>query len=204
MEYKFAPLEAEVEADGTVTGYGSKFGVKDQGGDIVVMGAFAKSLSVRQPKMLAHHDPARPIGVWTEAKEDGEGLRLKGQINLDVKDGAETYSLVKQGAIDGLSIGYRTRDAQKTKAGRELKQLDLHEVSFVTFPMLPVARVESVKGLVDETEIKRFVEKLLREADFSPDEAKAAAAAVARVKGEREAPTDASVRLELLNALRGL
>jgi len=205
MEYKFAPLEVEAKADGSIDGYASKFGIKDQGGDIVVKGAYQDTLGVRKPKMLWQHDPSKPIGIWSEAKEDGDGLRVSGQINLDVRQGAEAYSLLKMGAIDGMSIGYRTREAQNTKAGRELLKLDLFEVSLVTFPMQVEATVDSVKGITDPVSLKRFVERLLRDADLSISEAKAAAAAVAKVREGREAPADRSVMLEeLIRTIRGL
>lgn len=207
LQYKFAPLEAEVDQRGKVTGYASRFGIKDQGGDIVVKGAFADQR--RKPKMLLQHDPAQVVGVWDVVQEDNDGLYVEGRINLRSTLGKDVHSNLEFGAIDGMSIGYRARDAVKTAQGRELRQIDLWEVSFVTFPMLPEAVVSSVKSIdgSDPVALKRFVEGYLREADLPADEAKAAAAAVARVRAEREvsAGQGEGVSIEAIrNALRGL
>lgn len=149
LEHKFCQLDAEVTVtDGSViSGYASLFGKADQGGDTVVAGAYAASLAKgRQIKMLWQHDPAQPIGVWDEVREDVKGLWVKGRLLTDVAKGREAASLVSAGAIDGLSIGYRTVKAHKNdKGGRLLSELELWEVSLVTFPMLPDARV-AAKG----------------------------------------------------------
>jgi HK97 family phage prohead protease len=93
-------------------------------------------------KMLWQHDPAQPIGVWDEVREDAAGLWVKGRILRDVEKGREAAALIEAGAIDGLSIGYRTvRATKNAKGGRLLSELELWEVSLVTFPMLPDARV---------------------------------------------------------------
>ncbi|MGC1497296.1 MAG: HK97 family phage prohead protease [Sulfitobacter sp.] len=208
LEHKFAPLDADVDEKGRVEGYASKFGVEDQGGDIVVKSAFSKSLAVRLPKMLWQHDPSEPIGIWKEVKEDNTGLFVVGQINMDVQRGRETHSLIKSGAIDGMSIGYRTRKAVKTKSGaRELSDLDLWEVSLVTFPMLLDATVQA-KSLDDfdqPHEIKRFLEDHLRDAGFSVKQAKQGASLLAKdVLGERDAPgTSAEMAEELRQLIRG-
>lgn len=151
LETKFAQLGDAVSLrDGAVIeGYASVFGVADQGGDVVMAGAYGRSLKAlsaegRRVKMLWQHDPAEPIGVWEELREDGRGLYVKGRILTDVARGREAAALISAGAIDGLSIGYRTVTAQKDGKGRRLLQeLELWEVSVVTFPMLPVARVDA-------------------------------------------------------------
>jgi uncharacterized protein len=206
LQTKFAPLEAEFDRRGKVTGYASRFGIRDQGGDIVVKGAFGDMK--RKPKMLFEHDARQVVGVWDKFAEDESGLHVEGRINLGSSLGKDVHSNLEFGAIDGMSIGYRPVDVVKVAGGRELRKVDLWEVSFVAFPMQPDAKVQSVKALTDPDpiEIKRFVEGLLREADFSADEAKAAAAAVARVRAEREVSTgqDEGPSLsDLLNALRG-
>lgn len=153
LETKFARLgEAVSLRDGAVIeGYASVFGVADQGGDVVLAGAYGRSLRAlsaegRRVKMLWQHDPAEPIGVWDELREDQRGLWVKGRLLPDVGRGREAAVLIAAGAIDGLSIGYRTVTAQKDAKGRRLLQeLELWEVSLVTFPMLPVARV-AAKG----------------------------------------------------------
>lgn len=130
-----------------VAGYASLFGVKDQGGDVVAKGAYGASLARLaakggRVKMLWQHDPGHPIGVWDEVREDDQGLWVKGRILTEVEKGREAAALLTAGAIDGLSIGYRTVRAERDGKGRRLLQeLELWEVSLVTFPMLPEARV---------------------------------------------------------------
>ena len=149
LEHKFCRLGDEIQViDGVeIAGYASLFGLTDQGGDVVQAGAYAKSLedlssANRSVKMLWQHDPAQPIGVWDEVREDDKGLYVKGRILADVEKGREAVALLEAGAIDGLSIGYRTVRAQKDGKGqRLLSELELWEVSLVTFPMLPDARV---------------------------------------------------------------
>ncbi|MFQ1700660.1 HK97 family phage prohead protease [Loktanella agnita] len=150
LEHKFCALGTEVTVtDGTIiSGYASLFGKSDQGGDTVQKGAYATSLAKgRSIKMLWQHDPAQPIGVWDEVREDTRGLWVKGRLLTDVAKGREAASLIGAGAIDGLSIGYRTVKACKNdKGGRLLSELELWEVSLVTFPMLPDARVGAKGG----------------------------------------------------------
>lgn len=129
-----------------IEGYASLFNVADGGGDTVLPGAFSRSLGRRGAKgvrFLFHHDPAQPIGRWLELKETRKGLYCKGEVNLRVARGQELAALVEEGGIDGLSIGFRTISASKTNKspGRFLKQVDLWEISLVTFPMLAGARV---------------------------------------------------------------
>jgi HK97 family phage prohead protease len=152
-ERKYHQAEAGlVVTDGRVVeGYASLFGKRDQGGDVVRKGAYAASLKAltaagRRVKMLWQHDPSQPIGVWDEVREDGTGLYVKGRILDGVEKGREAAALLAAGAIDGLSIGYRTLRAEKDGKGqRLLSELELWEVSLVTFPMLPEARV-AAKG----------------------------------------------------------
>jgi HK97 family phage prohead protease len=147
-------LELDIKTiadDGTFTGYASLFGVTDLGGDSVQPGAFTKSLK-RKPaakvKMLRGHDTSDPIGVWTSIVEDARGLKATGQLILTTVKGRETYELLKVGALDGLSIGYRTKSEtfDRIKKVRMLNELELHEISIVTFPMLPTATIARVKS----------------------------------------------------------
>lgn len=157
LEHKLCALGKEVTlVDGaTIEGYASYFGRQDQGGDVVQQGAYRASLEAlkaagRRVKMLWQHDPAQPIGVWDEVFEDETGLYVKGRILPNIDRGREALELIEAGAIDGLSIGYRTKRAGKNDKGqRLLSELELWEVSVVTFPMLPEARVGS-KGDVPE------------------------------------------------------
>ncbi len=150
LEVKFCCFEegVSVENDGAIRGYASIFGLSDQGGDVVQKGAYAASLTRlkqdgRAVKMLWQHDAAQPIGIWEEVREDDRGLLVKGRILADVQKGAEALALIGAGAIDGLSIGYRTVRAEKDAKGRRLlHELELWEVSLVTFPMLPEARIK--------------------------------------------------------------
>ena len=161
LERKFARFDDDalsVTGESLIEGYASLFGDADQGGDIVTKGAYAASLARlaaegRQVKMLWQHDPAQPIGIWDEVREDARGLYVKGRLLESVGRAREAAALIAAGAIDGLSIGYRTVKATKNNKGqRLLTELELWEVSLVTFPMLPSARV-GAKGssLTDQT-----------------------------------------------------
>lgn len=153
LEHKFARFgEGLSVTDGAVIeGYASLFGQADQGGDIVQKGAYAGSIKAlsadgRRVKMLWQHDPAQPIGVWDEVREDARGLWVRGRLLETTQKGREAIALIGAGAIDGLSIGYRAvRSVKNDKGQRLLQELELWEVSLVTFPMLPSARV-AAKG----------------------------------------------------------
>lgn len=149
-ERKFCRAEAgplALSEGAVIAGYASLFNVPDQGGDVVQPGAYARSLarlaaSGGRVKMLWQHDPGEPIGVWDEVREDGRGLYVRGRLLGEVARGREAQALVAAGALDGLSIGYRTRRATRDAAGqRFLTEIELWEVSLVTFPMLAEARV---------------------------------------------------------------
>ena len=144
-----------LEEDAVIAGYASVYGIADQGGDIVQKGAYGRALERlfakgRSIKMLWQHDPTKPIGVWEAVEEDGTGLHVRGRILTEVQAGREALALLKAGAIDGLSIGYRTIRAEKTAAGRLLHEIELWEVSLVTFPMLPEARAQAKSEETDE------------------------------------------------------
>ncbi len=154
MERKFTqPLTGiAVGSDGTrIEGYASLFGAEDQGGDIVEPGAYAASLrrlvqGGNSVKMLWQHDPSEPIGIWDTVHEDSRGLWVRGRILPEVARGREAAALIRAGAIDGLSIGYRTlRSTKDSRGRRHLAEVDLWEVSLVTFPMLREARL-AAKG----------------------------------------------------------
>ena len=150
-ERKFHRPDAGIlVTDGVVVeGYASLFGKRDQGGDTVQAGAYGASLKAlaaqgRRVKMLWQHDPGQPIGVWEEVREDAKGLYVKGRILTEVERGREAAALLSAGAIDGLSIGYRTLRAERDAKGqRLLAEVELWEVSLVTFPMLAEARVSA-------------------------------------------------------------
>ncbi len=179
----YAPLEvkfADGTAAGTFEGYGAVFGNIDAGGDVIQKGAFRETLrdwnkTKKLPPMLVQHGgwmmsdmDALPVGVWEAMSEDETGLAVKGRlINLDTERGKTIYGAMKEGALDGMSIGYRAKEfALGTKPGepnRTLKKIDLTEVSVVTFPMNGKARVASVKSADDMTsEDFREIEAALR------------------------------------------
>src|SRR5690606_25849567 len=144
-----AAFQVEVKGDdGVIEGYASKFGEVDRGNDMVMAGAYRESLARKSAgavKMLWQHDPAQPIGYWESLTEDETGLRVKGRLLTSIQKGREALEMLKAGILDGLSIGYRTQEhGYVTEGGRtirQLKKLDLWEVSLVTFPMLASATV---------------------------------------------------------------
>jgi HK97 family phage prohead protease len=122
-------------------GYASLFGVPDGAGDVVQPGAFTASLRARPPRevrMLYQHFAHEPIGVWDTIREDGKGLYVRGRLTLDVTRAREVRALIADGALDGLSIGFRTVRARRdAKSGlRRLDAVELWEISIVTFPLL--------------------------------------------------------------------
>jgi len=188
----------EFGEDGTFSGYGSVFGVKDSYSEIVAAGAFKSSLAEHRengtfPALLWQHDPAKPIGVYTEAREDEKGLFVRGKLELDTQLGKEAHALLKAGALNGLSIGFipiKSSYDEDTKV-RTLTEVELWEVSLVTFPANGKARVEGVKNLdrISGLASLKEVERHLRdEGGYSQN---AATTMVARMKqllnDEREA-----------------
>ncbi|TCR93172.1 HK97 family phage prohead protease [Rhizobium sp. BK376] len=169
---KFASLELRaLRQDGTFSGYASVFGEVDLGKDTVERGAFRKSLSERGPegvRMLFQHDPSEPIGAWKTIREDSRGLYVEGVLADGVARAREVHQLLKNAALDGLSIGFRTvRARTDAKSGvRRILEADLWEISVVTFPMLPSARVQNVKNARwfrdRETELVRQMRRAAR------------------------------------------
>jgi len=153
----------DIGDDGTFIGYGSIFDNIDSYKDIVKKGAFKKTLNERKNiKMLWQHDSREPIGIFTKVYEDDVGLVVEGKIALDVRRGAEAYSLMKLGAIDGLSIGYSTIVSEyDSKTGiRDLKELKLYEVSVVTFPANEKSTIDSVKSMDNVSLINNLIKSL--------------------------------------------
>jgi HK97 family phage prohead protease len=186
-------IEAKaVEETGEFEGHGSVFDVEDQGADIIVRGAFAESLNARpmqSVKMLWQHDTHCPIGRWMELREDDRGLYCKGKLFLAVQAGREAHELMREGAVDGLSIGYTTKryEIDRDNQVRKLLEVDLREISVVTFPMNEAATVSLVKAgqLPTERELEDW---LKRDAGFSSSQAKAIIAnGFKSLKNERDA-----------------
>tara|TARA_B100001939_G_scaffold292853_1_gene265152 strand:- start:778 stop:1437 length:660 start_codon:yes stop_codon:yes gene_type:complete len=198
-------MDAEDEDKGVFVGYGSYFGNKDQGNDVVQSGAFAKSIAKRGPKgikMLYNHKQDEPIGVYKEINEDNKGLRVKGMLALGTQRGKEVYELMKMGAIDGLSIGYKVDqkgyDYEDNGKKRILKEVDLMEISAVTFPMNQRAKVRYVKGLT----IRDWERELRDVFDLSQREAKITAQAVVKALNQRDVEEESPE--ELLQAINTL
>ena len=122
-----------------ISGYASRFGEVDAGGDVVRRGAFAASLLERRRPLPMLSDHARPVGRWVRAVEDERGLRVEGEV-----DDPALQRLIRAGRTRGLSIGFRTRRARGAKGRRELLDIDLREVSVVAFPLLGSARIEHI------------------------------------------------------------
>ncbi len=194
--------------DGTVEGYGSVFGVRDSYDDVIAAGAFAQSLKDHKaagtlPAMLWQHNSSQPIGIWTHMVEDEKGLRMQGRLALDTVLGKEAHALLKMGALNGLSIGFLSKQwaYDRDTEVRTLTEIELWEVSLVTFPANGKARVTGVKSAAQEITTIRQAEHALRDAGISADEAKALIASVKRIAlGQREAD-EAAAALKAANRL---
>jgi uncharacterized protein len=125
-----------------IEGYASLFGSPDLAGDVVRAGAFTRSLSeARRPSMLLQHARGRIAGRWTVLREDGRGLFVRGLVSGETLAGREALSMIRAQRLNGLSIGFLARCwSPRTAGGRELKEIDLREVSLVASPLLPGAR----------------------------------------------------------------
>ena len=200
-------IKAEEGEEGTFFGYGSIFNNTDLGNDVVVNGAFTKSLARTGPKgvkLLYQHKSDMPIGVFEEIEEDGKGLKVKGRLALGTQAGREAYELLKMGALDGLSIGFRVSPKGQEYDGKSkkrfIKEVDLMEISLVTFPMNPKARVRSVKG--EEVSIREWENGMRDAFALSRSEAKVAAKAVHEAFNQRDAVESKSdVAVSAINSL---
>ena len=181
----------EKEKDkGMFEGYASIFGNKDLGNDVIEKGAFMRSLrrkGAKKIKMLYQHDTKEPIGVFDKVMEDQNGLYVKGRLAMGTQKGKEVYELMKMGAIDGYD------DKRKY---RVLKEVDLMEISAVTFPMNPRARIQAVKS---DMTVREWEHKLREVGNLSHSESKVAASAVHKALSQREVDKDADL-LGIINA----
>jgi HK97 family phage prohead protease len=139
------------------------------------------------PAMLWQHSAEEPIGVWSEMVEDAKGLRVKGQLALETVRGKEAHALLKLGALNGLSIGFMSKQwtYDRETEVRTLTEIDLWEVSLVTFPANSKARVTNVKASADEVATPKDAERILREAGFSKADATGLVSRVMRLGEER-------------------
>lgn len=203
-------LADDVALAGTVEGYASVFDLLDRGGDIVLPGAFKASLAdwkrrKQSVPILWQHDSSQPIGVWDELIEDARGLKAKGTLILDVPQAVSVRALVKGGAVRGMSIGFRTKEAEIDRAtgARKLKKLELWEVSLVTFPMLPEAQISGMKSAADFD--AATYEKAFRDEGLSNREAKIATSVARKLALRDEGRTETAHRdgaADVLMALR--
>jgi HK97 family phage prohead protease len=185
LEVKLAPNSTD---ERQIEGYGSVFGNIDSYGDIVEPGAFAETLAQTKrsgewPALLLQHggmlgsaEDLTPIGIITDLAEDGKGLWMQAQL-ADTTRGTDVYKLLKmkpRPAIRGLSIGYHAQEwtvgSKADEPRRRLKKVDLLEISLVTFPANPKARVQSIKSIEELNLISEF-EQYLRDAGFSRQQA---------------------------------
>ena len=203
LSRKSYPMEIkEISDEGYFSGYGSVFDVVDDWDDVIVRGAFAETLRKKTPVMLWQHDSSNPIGVYEKIYEDDIGLWLEGRLLLDIEKGREAHILLKNRAIRGLSIGFLPLawedEMRSRKKIRVLKDIDLWEVSLVTFPANP-------KAVVDEVKTVRGLENFLRDAGLSRAEAKAALAAI-RADSQRDAEAEEAKKaaLNLISKMRGV
>jgi HK97 family phage prohead protease len=148
-------LKANISEDGEFTGYAAAFNNIDRGGDIIMPGAFTKSLKVRpasKVKLLRNHAMDEPIGVLFDAVEDSKGLKVRGRITSETVKGKETLALMRMGSLDAMSIGYRSiRDRfDRKSSARIIEELELWETSIVSIPMNPAAIVTAVKSHINE------------------------------------------------------
>lgn len=151
LQRSLAPPDVDIGGNGEFEGYASLFDLPDLSRDVVEPGAFAACLDRRGPggiRMLWQHDPREPIGQWLTLREDGRGLFVRGRLSLSVARAREVRALMRDGAVDGLSIGFRAVKARSDPRmrSRRLLEIDLWEISVVTFPLLPQARVAAVKA----------------------------------------------------------
>lgn len=128
-----------------ISGYASRFGERDAGGDTVRRGAFAASILSQSQTLPMLSDHQRQVGVWTRAAENEHGLYVQGEV-ID----PSLRRLIRAGKVTGLSIGYRTRRSRDGPGRRDLLDLDLKEISVVAFPMLGSARIDTIDGAIPE------------------------------------------------------
>jgi uncharacterized protein len=201
MEYAASPFELkQLDDSGHIEGLLAGFGDVDHGGDKLLPGCLTKSLSARSAHlpMLLHHDLKRPIGAWKSWQERPEGLHVKGSLTMASRDAQEAYALAKDGALTGLSIGWKPlKHSHDAKGVRVVTEADLFEGSLVAVPMNSRTRVTAIKGISGA----RDIEDLLHEAGLSGRKAKHAASAAWKALNDN--PDDDNAELAELAAIIG-
>lgn len=175
-ELDFALDAKSIDDDGNIEGLAVGYGNLDHGNDVVMPGAVNFQGRKSLP-MLLFHDQKRPAGVWNSFREVSEGLLVKGRFSMSTTHGREAHGLAKDGALQGLSMGYKTLRHRFEGKARQLLEVALHEISLVTIPMNDRTRVISVKDVLGAGELPSLsqFEELLREAGFSKTQATAIA-----------------------------
>lgn len=195
LETKSLSLDAcefKLKEDMRIEGYASKFNMVDSYGDSVLPGAYADTIKNRARPIRMHYNHiSGVIGKWTHIEEDSHGLVVVGELTKGHSLAQDVYASMKHGAVDGLSIGYRIPPGGSEKAGkvRQLKKIDLIEISVVEDPADLGARISGIKAAISEANTIREVEMILRDAgQFSKADA---CAIISRIKslsnsGDRE------------------
>lgn len=212
MDYKI-DLPSSIKADGdtgTIIGLASTFGNVDHVGDIIAPGAFTAALDLigrgeRTVAMLDHHNQNSPIGRWDSLKQTERGLEVSGRLSMGVQRSRELFELAKDGALGGMSIGFRSKADEYDQATgiRTLKQIDLFEVSLVAMPMNPMAKIEIVKMSGGIETIRDFEQALVSQLGFSRNAAKSIAAGGYR-SDARDGPDNSAELADLLDAATAL
>lgn len=202
----FHDFDFEIKAikdNGTFEGYGACFNNLDGHGEIIAAGSFSQSLQNHRqkgtmPAMLWQHQQDNPVGVFTDMREDSKGLHVVGQLAMKTAKGAEAFEFLKIRAVTGLSVGFCTKaETRDKKTGtRIINEVDLHEVSIVTFPANSEARIQTVKSI----STIRDAESYLRDAGMSRVES---ATFLSRIKSLEQRDSVPDSKLEaLIDALK--
>ena len=203
-ELDFALDTKSIDDDGSIEGLAVGYGNMDHGGDVVMPGAI-KFEGRKSLPMLLFHDHKRPAGVWTSFKEVSDGLLVKGRFSMSTTHGREAHGLAKDGALQGLSMGYKTLKHRFEGKARHLLEVALHEISLVTIPMNDRTRIVSVKDILGAGELPSLpqFENFLREAGFSKSQSVAIAGKglASLLRGEPGNTTDADEYLAALAAM---
>jgi hypothetical protein len=201
----------EIGEDGSIEGIASGYGNLDHGGDVMLPGAFTKSIEGRSAvPMLLFHDQKRPVGVWRDFKETPDGLLVKGRFAMSTDAGRDAHAMTKDGALGGLSVGYRTLRDKIVGKARHLIETTLHEISLVTIPMNGKALITSVKGIEDARDklaagdrlTEREFDAFFKALGLSNNEAERAVRVNLKGQGEPGSTADDDAR-GFLEALRG-
>lgn len=184
----------DVGDDGAIEGLAAAYNNVDFGGDVILPGAFTKTLKGRTSlPMLLYHDQRMPVGVWTEFEDTAKGLMMRGQIATGIASGAEALILAKAGALSGLSIGYSATKERYTDKARELQEITLYETSLVTIAMNERAKLTRVKDILERGKLPsvREFEEFLRDAGFAKSLAVAIATkATPHLRGDPDGQPD--------------